>query len=150
VGRVERVEDHLDRGGTLIRAAGGVLIRPGGSGVEVLVVHRPKYDDWTFPKGKADRGESDEKCALREVEEETGLRCELLHELPATHYRDAQHRLKRVRYWLMKPLAGELVFRHEVDAARWLAPEVAREVLTYPRDLTVLEGLDSGESMLPP
>jgi 8-oxo-dGTP pyrophosphatase MutT (NUDIX family) len=75
VGRVERVEDHLDRGGTLIRAAGGVLIRPGGSGVEVLVVHRPKYDDWTFPKGKADRGESDEKCALREVEEETGLRC---------------------------------------------------------------------------
>ena len=60
-----------------VRAAGGVIVRDG----RVAVVHRPRYDDWSLPKGKADRGESDEACALREIEEETGLRCELVEEL---------------------------------------------------------------------
>ena len=91
------------QGSTVIRAAGGVVLGPGESGTDVLIVHRPKYDDWTFPKGKAEPGESDEACALREVEEETGLRCELLEELPATTYRDSRLRSKRVRYWLMRP-----------------------------------------------
>ena len=85
----------------VVRAAGGVVTR--GEPPEVLVVHRPRYDDWSFPKGKAEPGERDEDCALREVEEETGLRCELREELPSTSYTDARGRPKRVRYWLMTP-----------------------------------------------
>src|SRR5215469_10943083 len=66
---------------------------------KVVLVHRPKYDDWSFPKGKCDEGESDEECALREVEEETGLRCELLDEIGKTSYIDSKGRPKTVRYW---------------------------------------------------
>jgi len=127
----------------VIRAAGGVVTRTGADGFEVLVVHRPRYDDWSFPKGKALRGESDEDCAVREVEEETGLRCELLEELPATRYRDVRDRPKRVRYWRMAPVGGGLAFRHEVDDARWADTEGVRRLLTYSRDLAVLEGLDA-------
>jgi len=95
----------------VVRAAGGVVEQDG----RVLVVHRPRYDDWTFPKGKALDGETDEACALREVEEETGLRCELGDELPATSYVDAKGRPKRVRYWRMQPLGGRFVPHDEVD-----------------------------------
>ena len=123
----------------MIRAAGGVVVRERDGGTEVLVVHRPKYDDWTFPKGKAEPGESDEECALREVEEETGLRCELDRELPSTSYVDGHGRPKLVRYWLMHPAAGELVFANEVDDAAWVAPEEARRRLSYERDLPVLD-----------
>jgi 8-oxo-dGTP pyrophosphatase MutT (NUDIX family) len=125
----------------MIRAAGGVVVREAGEGIEVLVVHRPRYDDWTFPKGKAEPGESDEDCALREVEEETGLRCELDHELSETSYVDAHGRPKRVRYWLMRPVGGELRFVNEVDDAAWLAPEEASHRLSYARDLPVLDDL---------
>jgi 8-oxo-dGTP diphosphatase len=121
----------------VIRAAGGVVVR----GDEVLVVHRPRHDDWTFPKGKAHPDETDEDCAVREVEEETGLRCALERELPGTEYVDAHGRPKRVRYWLMRPLGGRLAFVHEVDDARWLTPDAARELLTYDRDHAVLDAL---------
>ncbi len=127
----------------MIRAAGGVVSRSGTSGLEVLLVHRPKYDDWSLPKGKANVRESDEACALREVEEETGLRCELGPELATTHYVDAQGRPKQVRYWLMTPVAGDLEFRYEVDDARWLSLEEAAEVLTYRRDLPVLRSVSA-------
>ena len=130
----------------LIRAAGGVVVREMDEGSEVLVVHRPRYDDWTFPKGKAEPGESDEDCALREVEEETGLRCELDRELPDTSYVDAHGRQKRVRYWLMRPVAGELRFLHEVDGAEWLSPEDAARRLSYARDLRVLDGASAAGS----
>ena len=109
----------------------------------MLVVHRPKYDDWTFPKGKAEPGETDEACAVREVEEETGLRCELEGELPSTSYTGPDGRPKRVRYWRMRAAAGELSFRHEVDAARWLAPAEAAALLTHARDAGLLDGLRS-------
>ena len=130
----------------MIRAAGGVVVRETDEGSEVLVVHRPRYDDWTFPKGKAEPGESDEDCALREVEEETGLRCELDRELPDTSYVDAHGRQKRVRYWLMRPVAGELRFLHEVDGAEWLSPEDAARRLSYARDLRVLDGASAAGS----
>ena len=125
----------------MIRAAGGVVVRDGRAGIEVLLVHRPRYEDWTFPKGKADSEESDEDCALREVEEETGLRCELERELPSTSYVDGHGRQKRVRYWVMRPVGGELAFEHEVDDAVWLAPEDARRRLSYERDVTVLDAV---------
>jgi len=126
----------------VIRAAGGVVTRHGDSGLEVLVVHRPKYGDWSLPKGKALQGERDEACALREVEEETGLRCELGEELTTTRYRDVRGRAKRVRYWLMKPIAGDLQFRNEVDDGRWVSVEQARDLLSYVRDVEVLVALE--------
>ena len=126
---------------TLVRAAGGVPARSGDRGFEVLVVHRPAYGDWTFPKGKCERGESDEDCALREVEEETGLVCELEDELPSTRYRDARGRAKQVRYWRLRVVGGEQTFDHEVDEARWMTPAEAGALLTYGRDLAVLRAV---------
>ncbi len=125
-----------------VRAAGGLVTRelPGGS-VEVLIVHRPRYDDWSIPKGKCTDGEEDEECALREVEEETGLRCELVRELASSFYRDAHGRPKQVRYWLMQPLSGSFVPQREVDEITWLPPEEAEQVLTYDRDRLVLASL---------
>lgn len=127
----------------VVRAAGGVVVRDGESGPEILVVHRPKYDDWTFPKGKVEMDESDEDCARREVEEETGLRCDLLEELQSTSYVDSQGRAKQVRYWVMEPVGGDLEFHHEVDSARWVTQEVARSLLTYERDAGLLASLSA-------
>jgi 8-oxo-dGTP diphosphatase len=121
----------------VVRAAGGLVVRDG----EVLLVHRPKYDDWTFPKGKCEEGEPDEACALREVEEETGFRCELLGELGETRYRDAKGRPKVVRYWHMRAVAGVFAPHAEVDEIRWETPESAARLLSWPRDLTLLEQL---------
>ncbi len=120
---------------TLVRAAGGLVLRDG----EVLLVHRPRYDDWTFPKGKAEDGETDEDCALREVLEETGLECRLGAEAGMTEYVDSRGRPKRVRWWLMDPLRGDFTPTDEVDEVRWVEPATAAELLSYGRDLTLLE-----------
>lgn len=117
-----------------VRAAGGVVWRDGANGLEVLLVHRPRYDDWTFPKGKAEGGETDEDCALREVEEETGLRCALGAELPSTSYRDSLGRPKVVRWWAMEPAGGELRAATEADETRWVPLEGAARLLSYGRD----------------
>jgi 8-oxo-dGTP pyrophosphatase MutT (NUDIX family) len=129
----------------VVRAAGGVVIRDRNS-LEVLIVHRPQYDDWSFPKGKAEPDESDEACALREVEEETGLVCVLGEELPATEYTDSRGRAKRVRYWRMDTVGGELAFRHEVDDARWVTLETARSLLSYRRDSELLAAVGNGSN----
>ena len=126
---------------TIVRAAGGVPVRTAAQGIEVLVVHRPSYDDWTFPKGKCEPGESDEDCALREVVEETGLVCDLEEELPSTAYRDSKGRPKRVRYWRLRVVGGSLAFDNEVGSGRWLSPADAETLLTYERDLAVLRAL---------
>jgi 8-oxo-dGTP diphosphatase len=120
-----------------VEAAGGVVERDG----RVLLVHRPRYDDWTFPKGKLDPGESFEDAALREVEEETGVRCSLGRELASTRY-EVNGRPKLVRYWLMTPRA-ELEFtpNEETDGLRWVTPDEARALLTYDRDRDVLRAL---------
>jgi 8-oxo-dGTP pyrophosphatase MutT (NUDIX family) len=127
----------------VIRAAGGVVVRDVNGILEVVVVHRPAYDDWTLPKGKAHRGESDEDCALREVEEETGLRCQRGRELPSCSYLDAADREKVVRYWLMRPSDGTLRPTREVDDARWLRYDEAERILSYERDRAVLRSVAS-------
>ena len=117
-----------------IRAAGGVLLRAGEGGVEVAVIHRPKYEDWSLPKGKLEPDEGFEAAALREVEEETGMRAELRDELASISYRDRKGRTKLVRYWLMRPLDGEFAPGSEVDELRWLDPDSAAELLSYEHD----------------
>jgi 8-oxo-dGTP diphosphatase len=125
----------------LVRAAGGVIVRPRPGGrAEIFVVHRPRYDDWTLPKGKCNPGESDEVCALREVEEETGLVCQLGDEVAVVEYEDGAGRPKRVRYFAMRPGEGaEAAAQNEVDAVRWLTPQEALETLTYGRDAEIVK-----------
>jgi 8-oxo-(d)GTP phosphatase len=124
-----------------VRAAGGVLRRVGPKGIEVLLVHRPRYDDWTLPKGKAEPGEADEVTAVREVEEETGLRASLGVELPSTRYRDSHGRDKVVRYWTMRPESGSFEPHGEVDAIEWTPIADARAKLSYERDIEVLRAV---------
>lgn len=125
---------------TEVAAAGGVVVRGAPGARELLIVHRPHYDDWTHPKGKLARGESFEDAALREIEEETGFRCIPGAELPEVRYLDAQRRPKVVRYWLMQPVGeGAYEPNDEVDAIRWVVPDEARGLLSYPRELDTLE-----------
>jgi 8-oxo-dGTP pyrophosphatase MutT (NUDIX family) len=121
-----------------VRAAGGLVVREGANRSEILVVHRPAYDDWSFPKGKLEPGEGEEEAAVREVEEETGLRCRLERELATTSYRDARGRSKTVRYWLMTAEDGRLAAANEIDDARFVELAEADALLTYERDRDLL------------
>lgn len=129
--------------GDVVRAAGGVLWRRADEGsLEVLLVHRPSYDDWSFPKGKHDRGETDEETALREVAEETGVVARLGPELLAVEYLDSHGRDKRVRYWAMTVESEEpREPDDEVDETVWLPAGDAEGALTYDRDVSVLQSL---------
>jgi 8-oxo-dGTP diphosphatase len=142
----DRLPPHrFDR--PVIRAAGGVIRRRGEGGrIEVLLIHRPHRDDWTFPKGKVEEGETDEACALREIEEETSLRCALSDALPDVSHVDHKGRLKIVRYWLMDPLGGTAAPRNEVDAVRWVPVAAAAGLLSYERDRALLEALGRAET----
>src|SRR5215475_6671927 len=124
----------------VVRAAGGVIVRDTGEREpEVLLIHRARHDDWTFPKGKLEPGESYQACALREVAEETGLRCLLGDELPQTSHVDRKGRLKIVRYWVMRPIAGEPEARYDVDLVRWLPVDRAIRLLSYDHDRALLK-----------
>ncbi len=116
-----------------VRAGGGIVVRDGS----VLLVHRPRYDDWTFPKGKLEPGESWEEGALREVAEETGLECSLGEELGRTRY-PVPDGPKEVRYYRMTA-AGEARAQNEIDAVRWVPLDEARAQLTHERDRELLD-----------
>jgi 8-oxo-dGTP pyrophosphatase MutT (NUDIX family) len=118
-----------------LRAAGGVVERNG----RVLLVHRPKFDDWAFPKGKLEDGESWEDAAVREVEEETGLQCALGEYLDSTHYPLGEG-MKEVRYFRMT-CDGEPRAQNEVDEVRWVTSAEARSLLSYPWDAQLLDAL---------
>ena len=140
-------------------AAGGVVVRggetadgdrggvaaPAGLSVpadsKVLIVHRPRYDDWSLPKGKLDPGEGWLEAALREVEEETGLKCEPREELPAARYFDAKNRRKLIRWWLMRAISGDFQPNDEVDELRWLSLNEAMSTLSYQHDRELIRSL---------
>ncbi len=119
-----------------LEAGGGVVVRDG----LVALVHRPEYDDWSLPKGKLDEGESFAEAALREVWEETGLRCRPLRELTPVEY-EVRGRPKTVRYWLMEVESEDpaALPNDEVDELRWLAPAEARRLLSYARDHALID-----------
>ncbi|WP_415974442.1 NUDIX hydrolase [Rhodococcus sp. 077-4] len=125
-----------------IFAAGSILWRssPRGDGaVEVAVVHRPKYDDWSFPKGKLDPGETAVDAAVREVKEETGFDSRLGRSLSYVTYPIPGHRrVKKVLYWAAEAIGGEFVPNDEVDELRWIAPEAVGRELSYPMDHQIL------------
>jgi 8-oxo-dGTP diphosphatase len=131
-----------------ILAAGGVVTRPTiGGELEVLAVHRPRYDDWSLPKGKLERGESYEAAARREVAEETGWEVTLGAELPEIRYRDRRGRPKHVRYWHMTPVRrGPFSPNDEVDDVRWLSLSEAATLLSYEADRQLLSHLEVEEA----
>ena len=121
-----------------VRAAGGLVVRDGA----VAVVHRPRYDDWSLPKGKLDPGETWEQAAVREVEEETGVRARVVAELEPARYRDHKGRPKTVRWYRMEVVdTGRFEPDAEVDALRWLAPAEASELVSYEHDRALLRTL---------
>jgi 8-oxo-dGTP diphosphatase len=122
-----------------VRAAGGIVLRAGDSGGwAVALVHRPLHLDWTLPKGKLEPGETSTECALREVLEETGHRCELGRFVGEVEYFDRRDRLKIVSYWLMQPVEGAFEPTTEVDELAWLPMAEASRLLTYPHDRELL------------
>jgi 8-oxo-dGTP pyrophosphatase MutT (NUDIX family) len=123
----------------VIKAAGGIVCRSNGSGkTQIVVVHRPGYDDWTLPKGKVDPDETPEECALREVREETGYKCELGRPLGCTAYVDRRGRNKVACYWVMHVISGRFRAGGEVDRMVWMSVADAIKRLTYTRDKTLL------------
>lgn len=130
-------------GGDTVFAAGCVLWRRsprGPGGLEICLVHRPKYDDWSHPKGKLKRGEDTLAAALREVLEETGHRCVPGARLPTAEYW-ARGRPKHVTYWAAEAITGSFAAGEEVDRIVWLPPAAARERLTQPRDRELVDAL---------
>lgn len=130
-----------------IFAAGCLVYRRSETGVEFLVIHRDRYDDWSFPKGKRDEGETDLECALREVTEETGFAGELGPELKSSTYTvlpkkatsSKAPREKIVRWWLLEQRTGDFMPNDEVDSIAWLSAADAQQVLTYRHDLELLD-----------
>jgi 8-oxo-dGTP diphosphatase len=118
-------------------AAGAVLWRAGAAGIEVALVHRPRYDDWSLPKGKLDPGESAPAAAVREVGEETGHLAVLGARLGQTRYR-VREGVKVVHYWAARAGDGEFQADHEVDELRWVTPPAAAPLLSYDHDRAVL------------
>lgn len=140
-----------------VLAAGVLLLRTSRSGPEVLLVHRPRYDDWSFPKGKRDPGEPLPVTAVREAGEETGLRVRLHRPLPPAVYRLPNGRAKIVEYWIATVRSREAdgpSNPREIDRTRWVGIAEAYQVLTRHSDLNQLDALrrylDAGTALTRP
>ena len=133
----------------LIQAAGGLVVRRHGGFLQVAIVHRPMHQDWSFPKGKLEVGETFEVAALREVEEETGLVCRLLRFIGHTEYVDRKGRPKAVAYWIMAAEGGFFVPNPEVDELRWVSLEQATLLLSYARDSELIAVLLAADQVEP-
>lgn len=135
-------DDRVPNVEVVIESAGGVVWRTSGRHRhEVLVVHRPARQDWSLPKGRRRRRESALECALREVREETGLRCSAEEELPEVRYTDRHGRSRRVRYWMMQVVRGEFRPNDEVDEIRWAPLGRVGDLLTYDHELVLVTGI---------
>ncbi|UGY92153.1 NUDIX hydrolase [Streptomyces gobiensis] len=123
-----------------VQAAGCVLWRrsPYDGAIEIALVHRPKYDDWSHPKGKLKGGEEPSRAAVREVREETGMECVLGARLPTAHYL-AKGLRKEVHYWAAQATGGSFEPNEEVDRLLWLPPSAARRHLTHDRDRPLID-----------
>ncbi|GAB18331.1 NTP pyrophosphohydrolase MutT [Gordonia effusa NBRC 100432] len=125
-------------GRRIVWAAGGVLWRITGSSLQIGLVHRPRYDDWTLPKGKAEPGESIFTTAVREIAEETGFSSVLGRHLSTASYALNDHTNKRVHYWSARATGGDFVPNHEVDEFDWFDVAKAQRRLTYRLDRKIL------------
>ncbi len=121
-----------------IEAGGGVVADLSRNKPRYLLVHRPRYDDWSLPKGKLGTDETHRDAALREVKEETGLVCEVLARLSPVNYITPNGNPKQVKYWLMEAVSGSFVPNDEVDAVTWVKRSQAVSLLTHVHDQAVL------------
>ncbi|HSZ36753.1 MAG TPA: NUDIX hydrolase [Acidimicrobiales bacterium] len=133
----------------VVQAAGGLVVRRHLETLEIAVVHRPVHQDWSFPKGKLEEGETFESAALREVEEETGMTCRLLRFIGHTEYVDRKGRPKAVAYWVMAAQSGSFVPNDEVDEMRWVSLDEASRLLSYPRDRELAAVLMAADQVEP-
>ncbi len=133
----------------VVQAAGGLVVRRREGVLEVVLVHRPVHEDWSFPKGKLEVGETFELAAVREVREETGMACRLLRFIGHTDYVDRKGRPKAVAYWVMAAVGGFFTPNDEVDELRWLALEHAAVLLSYPRDRELVAVLMAADQVEP-
>jgi 8-oxo-dGTP pyrophosphatase MutT (NUDIX family) len=133
----------------VIQAAGGLVVRRRADVLEIALVHRPEHQDWSFPKGKLEVGETFEEAAQREVREETGLDCRLVRFLGHTEYVDRKGRPKVVAYWVMAATSGGFEANEEVDELRWLDFPAAGEVLSYERDRELLAVVTAADQVEP-
>jgi 8-oxo-dGTP pyrophosphatase MutT (NUDIX family) len=133
----------------VVQAAGGLVVRRQRGELQIALVHRPVQQDWSFPKGKLEEGESFEEAALREVGEETGLTCRLLRFIGHTEYIDRKGRPKAVAYWVMEAFGGAFTPNAEVDELRWLDLPEATRMLSYPRDQELAAVLMAADQVEP-
>ena len=131
----------------MIRAAGALLWRENSDlAIEVALIHRPRYDDWSLPKGKIEIGETALQCAYREVLEETGMRASFTRELGSVEYEESGQQ-KRVKYWAAHCALNksEFIPNEEVDQIQWLAASDAHQLATHDSDKSVIETFMSQE-----
>jgi 8-oxo-dGTP diphosphatase len=140
---------ELPSSADVVQAAGGLVVRRRQAVLEIAVVHRPIHQDWSFPKGKLEEGETFELAALREVEEETGMVCRLLRFIGHTDYLDRKGRPKAVAYWVMAAQSGSFAPNAEVDEMRWVTLDGASRLLSYPRDRELVAVLMAADQVEP-
>ena len=140
---------ELNTPAEIVRAAGGLIVRRQSGQLQIAVVHRPVHQDWSYPKGKLEEGETFEDAAQREVLEETGLVCRLVRFVGHTDYIDRKGRPKVVAYWVMSAVAGTFGPNEEVDELRWLDVEGAAQLLSYERDRELLAVVAADDQLEP-